>query len=148
HEPDRLDETMPYPVMDKGMHTLRYVILPHAGNWRDARVARRAWELNEPPTVHVESGHAGELAREVGFINVGPEGVIGAAVKCAEEGGVMVVRLYEAHGKECVAEIALPYAGRSYRVAIAAHEIKTVKIDPGSGWSIEETDLLETSKPQ
>ena len=38
----------PDPEADRGVHRFTYSLLPHEGDWRDARTVERAWELNEP----------------------------------------------------------------------------------------------------
>ena len=49
--------TFPDPDADRGCHQFCYGFLPHAGDWRAARVPREADELAEPPVVvSLESG--------------------------------------------------------------------------------------------
>ena len=143
HDPARYDSSKPYPIMDQGQQTVCYEIVPHAGSWADAGVPRRAWELNEPAFSHVESGHKGKVRPEVEFMKVTPENVIASVMKRPEKGEGLVIRLYEAHGKDCKADIALPFFGRKVRVGMKAHEIKTIRVRPEKGWKMEEVNLLE-----
>jgi len=38
----------PDPNADRGHHRFTYALLPHAGDWREGQVVRRAYELNAP----------------------------------------------------------------------------------------------------
>jgi alpha-mannosidase len=46
------DKYYGYPnawLSGKGRHVLEYAIVPHAGDWRTARIPQMAWEYNAPP---------------------------------------------------------------------------------------------------
>ena len=60
------------------------------------------------------------------------------AVKEAEDGDALIVRLYETSGKATEATLSL--AGRSYAVKMGAFELKTLKIKDGKA---TEVDLIE-----
>jgi alpha-mannosidase len=91
----------------------------------------------------VESSHKGELGPEVEFMKVTPENVIATVMKRPEEGEGLVIRVYEAHGKSCTAEIALPFFGKKLKIEMKAHEIKTIRVMPEKEWKMEEVNLLE-----
>ena len=94
----------PDPEADRGEHHIRYALMPHAGDWRAAGVAREADAFAEPPLVI-----AGAAAAEA----VGPEtlapppftlgieapgDVEVACFKPAESGSGTILRLVERHG--------------------------------------------------
>ena len=80
HEPTVPAEGVRYQFQDQGLQRFTPWLVPHRGDWRDGRLTRRALELNQRPTVLVESFHAGPLARTASFVSVEPEHVIvGAA---------------------------------------------------------------------
>ena len=87
----------PDPEADRGHHTFTYALLPHGGSWMDAETVRRAWELNVPPTAIL-----GELRPAMppchSFITVTGLPVIVEALKPAEDGVGLILRLYEPHG--------------------------------------------------
>ena len=59
HDNGRFDASALWPIMDQGWQRVKLELMPHAGDWRDARVVKRGWELNAPAFVHPESAHPG-----------------------------------------------------------------------------------------
>jgi len=92
---------------DEGIHSYRYALYPHFGGWKASGVAQRGYELNNPLIPVVEPPHKGELPPAFSFINIEPENLILTAVKKAEDGKELILRLYEVWGKKCVARISL-----------------------------------------
>ncbi len=88
----------PDPIADEGHHQFTYSLLPHAGDLREGRVIEEAYALNVPLGVRVVKPHAGSLASSHSFFRVDLPGAVIEAVKVAEDGGALIVRLYEAHG--------------------------------------------------
>ncbi len=94
--------TWPDPMADRGRHEFTYALYPHAGSWSDAQVVRRGQELNQPLLARVVEGvPPGNRPLPVAqsFFSVAGEGVILDAVKRAEDGSGLVLRLYEANGR-------------------------------------------------
>lgn len=82
----------PDPEPDVGMHVIRYALLPHAGDPREARVPYRAAEFNTPPIALWAAKGEGELPLEKSFLSV--EGALPTALKMSEDGDAWVVRFY------------------------------------------------------
>ena len=93
----------PDPDADRGRHVFRYALYPHAGDFRQAHVARQADELAEPPLLIPLSG--------LGALNRGSEDLAPfeleldddrdvevACLKPAEDGVGLILRLVERHG--------------------------------------------------
>ena len=59
HDPRELEEDGDFDYMDQGRQTFGVRLIPHAGDWRDADVVRRATELNQPPFALIETFHGG-----------------------------------------------------------------------------------------
>jgi alpha-mannosidase len=100
----------------------------------------------------LEDGHAGGLPRETSFLSTPADGVCIEAVKAAEDGQGLVVRVYEVEGRDCRdVELALPFApasaeeidflelntlsglscrGRRIAFPLGHHEIKAIRIIP------------------
>ncbi len=78
--------------------TLRYAIVPHAGDWREARVYRDGLEFNQPLVARPVLPHAGQLPARWGLLSVSDPNVVVSAVKPGSEGTV-VLRVYEATGR-------------------------------------------------
>ncbi len=77
-----------------GLHRFRYAIMPHRGDWHTARVAGEAERLNVPLMVAQVGRHEGHLPKSWGFLKIDPETVQLSAIKKPEDGGELVVRIY------------------------------------------------------
>ncbi|MCJ7840610.1 alpha-mannosidase [Lederbergia sp. NSJ-179] len=88
----------PDPQADIGSHTFTYSLYPHRGNWREANITRKGYELNHPVTVVVAEAHAGSLPNHHSFMKTEAEHVVLDTVKPAEDENGFIVRLYEATG--------------------------------------------------
>jgi alpha-mannosidase len=76
-----------------GAHLFEYAVYPHAGGWEEARVWRQAHQ-HAVPLVAVQTGaHQGELGDPHSFLETGSAETIVSAIKKAEEGDMLVVRL-------------------------------------------------------
>jgi len=142
HDRTRYDSSLPFAIMDQGWQSVRIRLVPHAGSWQDARVVKKAWELNEPAFTHVESSHEGKRAQTASFIGTEAGNVLLAVLKKSEDGDGLVVRGYEIAGRPVTTTLHLPYWNKTFKVTFKPHEIKTVRIAP-STWKLEEVDLLE-----
>jgi alpha-mannosidase len=89
--------------------TFHYALLPHAGDWHQARVYRVGLEFNNPLIVEKVVPHAGSLPSQWGLIEVSPGNVVVSAVKPSKD-GTLVVRLYEASGQPTVGATLLLHA--------------------------------------
>jgi alpha-mannosidase len=88
--------------MDVGPHAFVYSIMLHDGDWRRAGVDREAAALNEPlRAVPLAPGVEGRSRRRWAPFDIEYEGaarVSVSALKPAEDGNRLVVRLVETHG--------------------------------------------------
>lgn len=82
-----------------GAHEFRYAIYPHAGIWADAEVFREAERFCLP----LEPAQAGasppvngckSLPKQFGFLSIEPAALVLSAVKRAEDGNGLVIRLF------------------------------------------------------
>ncbi|MFL5725826.1 MAG: alpha-mannosidase [Chloroflexota bacterium] len=142
HEPTSLTPGIRYQFQDQGVQRFTLELLPHRGSWADASIARLASELNRPPTVLVESYHDGPLGQTGSYASVEPENVVVGALKFAEDGDEVLVRLAETAGRQCAARLRLPGIGRDVEVEMGPFEIRTFRV-PSGGGAAEETDLIE-----
>lgn len=86
---------VPDPNADQGSHVFTYSLLPHGGDWYEARTVQSAWDLNRP--LHASAGKPKGAARLSLFALTGGNAMIDA-VKRAEEDDSVVVRLHEFAG--------------------------------------------------
>lgn len=83
----------PDPEADIGHHSFTYSLLPHRGDFIVGQTVEEAWQLNNPLTV---LKGAGKIESE--FVITSDQCVIIDAIKVAEDGSGIVVRLHEHTG--------------------------------------------------
>lgn len=142
HDNGRHDTRAAWPIMDQGWQTVRLGLLPHPGGWREACVPKRAWELNAPPIVHIESAHPGARPPVASLVGTEAANVLLTVVKQSEDGADLVLRGYETDGRGATTTLHLPFFARTWELRFAPHEIKTVRINRET-WELRETDMLE-----
>ena len=90
--------TQPDPDADLGEHVFTYALLPHPGDLRSAGVVEQAYALNVPLLVRPVAPAPDRPRTAHAWLQVDRPGIVVEAVKVAERGRDLVVRLYEAHG--------------------------------------------------
>jgi alpha-mannosidase len=78
--------------------TLRYALVPHDGDWREANVYRDGMEFNHPLICRKMLPHAGLLPGRWGFLKVSHPNVVVSALKTGGRGAA-VLRVYETTGR-------------------------------------------------
>ena len=81
----------PDPHADLGEHEFAYCLLPHGGDWREGDTVREAYALNVPLVVREGGGEA------VSYVSVEGPAIL-EALKPAEDGEGVILRLYEPNG--------------------------------------------------
>lgn len=85
---------------DWGHHQFIYAVTGHNGDWREGRTHWEAMRFEQRPAAFAVPKHKGK-ASSFSFININNDQVNMQAVKMAEDGSGVVVRLQELHGKAC-----------------------------------------------
>jgi len=129
HDPRKPDPNETYRYIDQGEHLLRYRLVPHAGSWQDAGVVREAHSLNVPVYFRYEMVQDGDITSVASAVTVEPASVILSAMKMAEDGEDVIVRVYESAGREAEAVVALHFAELDWMGALRPFEIKTLRFD-------------------
>lgn len=137
HDPRELEEGGDFEYMDQGRQTFLVRLVPHAGEWREADVVRRAAELNQPAFALIETYHEGPLPQHASFGSDGGGDVVLTVLKAGEDGG-LAVRAYETGGRASRARLEV--LGVAIEAELGPHEIKTFVLRDGAA---VETDLLE-----
>jgi alpha-mannosidase len=84
----------PDPLADEGEQELVYALLPHAGGWLEGGVLAEAEDLNRPLlALPARGGPASLRPLAVGGLPVGL-----GALKALEDGGGLLLRVYEPQG--------------------------------------------------
>jgi len=86
-------------TQDIGHHEFTYGISGHAGDWRNGQTDWQAQRLNDPLIAFEAPRHAGALGREFSLLKVSNPRVRVLALKKAEEGDEIIVRLVELDGR-------------------------------------------------
>jgi alpha-mannosidase len=84
---------------DFGHHEILYGLAAHDGDWRKGRTDWQAWRLNQPLLAFTAGKHAGALGKEFSFAAVDNPDIRVLALKKAEHGDDIVVRLVELGGQ-------------------------------------------------
>lgn len=105
-------------TQDFGRHRIAYAIFPHDGDWREGDVPRQAERLNQPLLTFSSPSHAGALGKTFSLLSISSPHVAITAIKKAENGDGVIVRLRELDGDPA------PHARISAASPIAsAHEV-------------------------
>jgi len=88
----------PDPTADRGRHRFIYSLYPHAGDHVSGGVARAGFELNAKLRPLAGAPGLGPLPAAASWLAPEAANVVVAAVKEAEDGSGLIVRLYEAAG--------------------------------------------------
>jgi len=111
--------------------TMRYAVVPHAGDWREAKVFRDGLEFNHPLVCRKEAPHAGSLPKSWGLLEVADPNVVVSALKPGKD-GTAVLRLYEATGK------ATPGASVKFHTKLLAANEANLLEDAGRELKVED----------
>lgn len=137
----------PDPEADAGEHEFSYALYPHRGGPVEGGVRQAACELNQP-LLRLEPGAVPEGMLGKSLVRVSNPKVLVEGLKLAEEGGDLVVRLYEAAGCDCRAQVRfcadiesahaadileepiadLPTAGDALDIPFRPFEVKTLRV--------------------
>ena len=98
----------PDPQSDQEEHRFTYALFPHAGSWIGAGTIEEAGDLNDPMDAVVVDAHPGRLPSRHAFLELDAPGVTLEAVKQAEDGDGLIVRIVERHGAQTTVRLSLP----------------------------------------
>lgn len=146
--------SVPDPLADRGKHTIRYSLVPHTGNWKEALVYRKAYEFNSNPyvkSIRLQQEKKKDEPAERSFLKIEPDNVVLTTFKrCEEEPGHLILRIYEIWGEKSKVKIELPVKPKrvfktnlleepeeeieleeeKIKVNIGAYEILTLRVYP------------------
>lgn len=121
----------PDPECDMGVHRFSYVLLPHRGTLSEAGIVPEAYALNAPSHyVYVESGEGSSLSSK--FVSLDTKDLVVESVKRAEDGGGIIVRMYECHNSRGSARLRLGLPFKSVRRCnLEERDLGDVKLKDG-----------------
>ncbi|MGG6310260.1 alpha-mannosidase [Paenibacillus macerans] len=100
----------PDPKADQAEHKFTYALYPHAGDFIQAGVYRKGYELNVPVTLAealVPSGGGKKMIQPACLAQIDHPHVMVEAVKKAEDSDHLILRLYETAGAGAEARLSL-----------------------------------------
>ena len=95
----------PDPLADEGEQELTYALYPHAGGWLEGGVLAEAEDLNRPLLARRTGAPAGSSLRPLRLGGM-PVGL--GALKALEDGGGLLLRVYEPQGARGRVALELP----------------------------------------
>ena len=116
--------------------------MPHGGSWQDAGVVREAHGLSVPVYFRYEMVQDGDITSTASAVSVAPENVVLTALKEAEDGEELIVRICESAGRETEATVELHFAELDWSGRLRPFEIKTLRFDTLDKRATE-IDLIE-----
>ncbi len=89
-------------VFRSGTIVSRFRVIPHSGNWQDSKTYRSGWELNSPLIAYTVNDTVSDktLSPSLSFLSSSSDHDIVTVLKKEEDGNDIVVRLFEAEGKD------------------------------------------------
>lgn len=143
HDPKELEEGVEYDYVDDGIQEFTYLLIPHEGNWKDSDVIKYAKELNQKPSVVIETFHKGKNPQRQSFLELISGHVLVSAVKESEDKDGLIVRAYETKKQKGRAVLKVPFMNREEVLEFAPCEIKTIKIPYDELKPVCEVNMLE-----
>ncbi len=124
--------TDPNPEADQGEHYFTYSIMPHSGDFREAGVINESYALNQPLYERAIEKQAGDLPETYSFVSVDKPNAVITAVKRAEQGDGVIVRMYDAY--DCRSNVTLTFPEsfkRAYLCDLMENELSELKVKDG-----------------
>lgn len=101
--------TFPDKVGDRCHHIFTYSLMPHTGDYRDAGVLQRAYDLNNPLTAVAVGKQEGLLPEQYALVQVSRKNVILETVKKAEDSQAQIFRMYDSANQRCEAVVTFGF---------------------------------------
>jgi alpha-mannosidase len=86
-------------TQDLGHHEFVFGVAGHAAGWREAQTDWQAQQLNDPLIAFEASKHTGDLGREFSLMKISNPRIRVLALKKAENGNELILRMVELDGK-------------------------------------------------
>jgi alpha-mannosidase len=114
---------------DQGRQERRFWLMRARGEALSLHLDRVAEELQTPAEYIIDSRHTGTLPREQSLLTVLPSNISVLALKQAEDGDAIVLRLQERAGLATEANVTFPLLSIDQSLSINPWQILTMRID-------------------
>ena len=88
----------PDPNADIGQHHFTYSLYPHTGDFREGHVIEQAYQLNCKPVCVF--GTSTDTPIDMPYLSISDANIICETIKLAENGEGLILRMYEAYGRQ------------------------------------------------
>ena len=96
----------PDPLPEAGEHTMHLALLPHSGTLSPAAMTKFGMVFNQALQVINTDVHKGKFPPQSGdLVSVSAENIVVADLKRSEDGSSLIMRFFEAAGKDTLVEI-------------------------------------------
>ncbi|MBD3385750.1 hypothetical protein GF407_12595 [candidate division KSB1 bacterium] len=129
---------------DQGRHEFTYSVYPHALTTEQAKVDKKSMEFNTPLISARISPQPEGLDTVHSFFSVNCDHIIISAIKKAEEGDDLILRLYETQGKASQSRLSMSIpVSRGWRCNMLEEKIESLNLLDQSTWiTIEPYEIL------
>ncbi|HEY0321777.1 MAG TPA: glycoside hydrolase family 38 C-terminal domain-containing protein [Pyrinomonadaceae bacterium] len=145
HDPFQVPHNDNNAWQDQGRQERRFWLVRGRGAFTALELDRLADEMQTPAEYVIDSAHEGTEPWEHSFFSLSPGTVTATALKRAEDGESIIVRLQEHSGRATEFTLESAALGLSHRGQIKPWELRTLMVTGGSGKRAEvrEVNLLE-----
>ncbi len=96
----------------QGRHSFRYSLVPHGGDWREAKIPQQAEaRIHACSSGHIYSRTGADLPTEKSFVSVSPAAIAASSWLYRDEGSE--IRLHDTRGRGGPVEVTLPIRAAS-----------------------------------
>jgi alpha-mannosidase len=145
HDPHQVPHNDNNAWQDQGRQERRFWLVRGKGTFAALELDRLSEEMQTPAEYVMESAHEGTEAWERSFFRLAPTTVTVTALKRAEAGDGLILRLQERAGKATEYTVESNALGLAHKGSISPWEIKTLSVTGGKGkrQEVKEVNLLE-----
>ncbi|HEV2864275.1 MAG TPA: glycoside hydrolase family 38 C-terminal domain-containing protein [Pyrinomonadaceae bacterium] len=145
HDPFQVPHNDAGAWQDQGRQERRFWLVRGKGPFTALELDRLADEMQAPAEYVMDSAHEGTEDWERSFFRLSPGTVGLLALKRAEQGDGVVLRVQERAGRQTEFTFESRPLGLSHRARLGPWEIKTLLVTPGKGRpaEVKEVSLLE-----
>ncbi|MGC8666671.1 MAG: alpha-mannosidase [Chthonomonadales bacterium] len=118
-----------------GRHTFRLAVVPHHGDWQEAKVWQQGHRFSAPLVAVQSQGWDGMAAQGV-FLEVGADEWVVTCIKRAEDRDGLIIRWFNTVDEQVSGRVRVPGAKRMRRV--------NLNEEPLEDWSVGDTMALTT----
>lgn len=142
HVPLEIDPNKGYTFMDQGIQTMKMLLIPHEGNWKENNIPRQAEEFIAPALCMYQGIHPGHLPKSASFLSINSKNINISSIKESEDKKDLIIRCVETLGESTEAVLSIPTTNHHWKGSFRPLEIKSLRYNLKKG-KFTEINLLE-----